>query len=477
MIQAADSVQLLRATMETFADAKRFNERWHGDSHFRSVVLRDPQAGIDEYNLRFNVDELRGMLAGDMERAGSLGRGVHAIAAAKSALMKQWYGADATASDPRITTWRERRHKRMALELGPFPANSAVRAAWRAELTEGCSGGCWFCSMAAQPLTGVAPSDTAALSEWRSIVRTLQERLGPAMRTGFLDGATDPFDHPEYETFCSIVREEAGYFPSTATALVLRDPERSRRFFADAKKAGSWSIRLTVRSLDELNTLHSTFTSDELAHVQLNVMIPESPFVYSLTGRYRERYLADASFAERERRKLRLAPWYTVDPSYRDAEEYPFDGNTGLIGFGLNMVERTVSLVAPRQATDHLPLGFETLETRTFFDASDLASSLDQLVERWMPTSLRESDNLAFWTGLRLEHIDGGVRFHGRFRQWTDVVGTEEEPLIHRVSDDIEQTSPSLRDLMYRHGSSAPAVRDIADRMYSAGLLDEVGHQ
>ena len=74
-----------------------------------------------------------------------------------------------------------------------------------------------------------------------------------------------------------VVNEEAGFYPPTATALALRDPERSRRYFAEAREAGCWSVRLTVRSLDELNGLHEAFTSQELATVQLNVMTPEAP--------------------------------------------------------------------------------------------------------------------------------------------------------------------------------------------------------
>jgi len=387
--------------------------------------------------------------------------------------MDRWYGPEAAASDERIAAWRARQQERMRLELGAFPTKASVRAAWNAELTRGCSGGCWFCNMAAPELNGLAPADERSLDEWRGIVRALKSRLGPAIRTGFLDGASDPFDHPAYEAFCRIVLDEANFFPPTSTAMSLRDPERTRRFFAEAMAAGCWSVRLTVRDQDEFDAVHETFSADELAHVQLNSFTPESSFVFSLAGRFRERYLSDPEFAERERRKLAFAPWYTVSKDYRNDRNYPMDANTGVVGFSLNMVDRTVSLVAPRPSSDAFPLGFATLDWLAFGDCDEFAVAIDSLVKRWMPTRVLHNDVLALWPGLRSEPIAGGVRLHGRFGQFTDIVEIGLEPKIRAMTDHL-QRGTTVSEAARLVELDERQVMGVVSRFFDGGLLEDV---
>jgi hypothetical protein len=468
-----DSVRMLHATMEMYSRAKRFNERWLADPSFRTALFRDPERALADYALPVDPEEARGIVAGDTDQAGSIARGIYGISAMKSAVMGRWYGPEATASDARIAAWRARQQARMQLELGPFQTRASVRAAWNAELTRGCSGGCWFCNMAASGLSGAAPADERSLHEWRGIVRALKTRLGPATRTGFLDGATDPFDHPAYEAFCRIVLDEAGFFPPTSTALALRDPERSRRFFAEAKAAGCWSVRLTIRDQHELDAVHANFSSDELAHVQLNSFTSGSSFVYSLAGRFRERFLSDPDFAARERRKLAFAPWYTGSKDYQDDNVYPVDANTGVAGFSLNLVDRTVSLVTPRPSSDAFPLGFETLDRLTFNDCDEFGGALDALVQRWMPTRLRETDTVALWHGLRCEPIADGVRLHGRFRQFTDITDADHESTVRAVVDRLRRGT-TVAELIQSLDVDPCWGTKMLHRFFDAGVLQEV---
>lgn len=473
-----DRVRLLHATMHTFAAAKRFNERWLGDPAFRLALVRDPEAALARSEIALDPHDVRAMLSGDGTQATSISRGIFAITAAKSMLMKEWYGPEATARDPRFAAWRERQAKRMRLELGPFPANSSIRGAWNAALSAGCSGGCWFCNLAAPALTSIAPADPDALEEWRGIVRVMAERFGPAIRTGFLDGATDPFDHLEYEAFCRVVQEEAGFYPPTATALALRDPERSRRFFVEAREAGCWSIRLTVRTTAELDALHQRFTAGELSHVQVNVMSPDATFVYALTGRYRDRYLADPDFAARERRKLALAPWYTADPSYRGDDDYPYDGNTAVVGFSIDLVGRTLALVVPRASSDTFPLGIETLESLPFDDVDDFGTAMATLIDRWMPTRmpLDAAPRLLDW--LRTEPLPNGIRLHGRFAQYVDLFDDPcdpcdpGDPVLGRLEPVLREGISLASNLPARIGASPSSVHTALDRLFDSGVLD-----
>jgi hypothetical protein len=299
------------------------------------------------------------------------------------------------------------------------------------------------------------------------------QRLGPASRTGFLDGATDPLDHPAYEQFARIVHEEAGVYPPTATALALRDPDRTRRFFREAKEAGCWSVRLTVRSQDELAGIHQAFSSHELSHVQVNVMTPEAPFVYSLAGRFRDRYIEDEAFAAQQHRKLQMAPWFTSDPSYEGHPSYPFDGNTAVIGFSVDLVGRTVGLVVPRAASDRFPLGLEVLQRVPFADSASFADALDTLIVRWMPVVLGGTARPRLCDWLDVERRPDGVRVHGRFSQSVDIVDETHGALIERLADILQQAPVSVADLPHHLDAECGIIHPLLQRFFDAGLVEE----
>ncbi len=195
--------------------------------------------------------------------------------------------------------------------------------------------------------------------------------------------------------------------------------------------------------------------------------------MYSLAGRFRDRYLADPAFAGRERRKLAFAPWYTRSKEYSQDRSYPVDANTGVVGFTINLVDRTVSLVAPRPSSDAFPLGFETLDRLRFTDSERFADALDTLIRRWMPERLAEADKVQLWDGLRCEAIADGVRLHGRFGQFTEIVDADHALLIQSIAAALTRGA-TVGDIQRANDADPDLSTTILHRFFVAGLLQEI---
>ncbi len=312
-----------------------------------------------------------------------------------------------------MRSWRKRQIARQMLELGAVSAESNIHASLCVELTSGCTVGCWFCAVSADRFQGALPHD----GTWRRTVSVFDDVLGPAVRSGFLYWATDPFDNPEYEKFCLDFFDVTGVFPPTTTALPLKSTARTRALIALAEEHDCWVNRFSILSLGMLDRVHQEFSSRELARVECLPLNRESAFALANAGRFRERAGREPEILADHRRKLEAAPWYAHDPAYNAAAEYPM-GTIGCVtGFLINMVTRSVKLISPCTADEQWPLGYIVFAEAAFTDADDLGRVLDGMIGRAMVIELQPRTRIELPGWMTVEVSGERVVLHGRFGQ------------------------------------------------------------
>jgi radical SAM family RiPP maturation amino acid epimerase len=459
------------------ASVKRFYERWNTDPGFRAQLHVAPAETLERYGLSVTVDDIRSLLEpGSPPSLAS--QAIWSTVREKSRWVDQFYRDSAIPTDPRLRAWRNRHIRRQALDLGPFPTNSNIHASFCVELSKGCTGGCWFCGVSAERLTGVFARDEAGTVLWRGFLEVMGSRLGPAARSGFLYWATDPLDTPDYEAFCLDMHEILGVFPPTTTAFPLRDPVRIRRLLQLAQERDAWINRFSILSVGMLDKVHREYTAEELALVECLPLNKETVFVFGNAGRYRERAKKDPALAARQRDNLRWAPWYSADRSYADRPENPIGSIGCVTGFLFNMVERRVRLMTPTTSTDDNPDGLLMLDDQRFEDVDDLARVVDRMIERWMRPTMAPADRLRFHDWLTIEELPQGFVAHGRFNQVAPFLHPERAPALRTMGAMIAAGTHTLGEVQAAMLAADPAVsaedaRSDLDAALASGVLDE----
>jgi hypothetical protein len=144
------------------------------------------------------------------------------------------------------------------------------------------------------------------------------------------------------------------------------------------------STRFSVISKRQLEMIHQLFTPEELVYVHLILNNPESQLSYTLAGRA-------INLEKKLPNKIFLSNFTS----------------SCLIGFVVNMVQRSVSLVTPR-TTD---TGMNVLETLAFADEVSYENTLRMLITKWMKSEIpldkkmcnnnikyeRDGDYLVIW--------------------------------------------------------------------------------
>ncbi|UWU75942.1 hypothetical protein N2603_39400 [Bradyrhizobium huanghuaihaiense] len=198
--------------LRTLSHVKRFMERLTGDLEFRRALSENvdsPRAITERYGIE--VDPMK-MLP--------LWRGGHLKYRFKPEstpwpLAMMWdeficemlrhrdllreEGEMSTIS-PRFHAWRERQIRRCNDELGGTAA-SVTYPIIAFELSDGCTVGCWFCGLSADPFKGYYEYSEEHAALWRGVVGIASEMFGSAARTGFCYWATEPMDNPHYDRF------------------------------------------------------------------------------------------------------------------------------------------------------------------------------------------------------------------------------------------------------------------------------------
>jgi radical SAM family RiPP maturation amino acid epimerase len=279
--------------------------------------------------------------------------------------------AETVPVDPRMRAWRDRMISRCVGELGAERADAIVHAPVAFELSKGCTVGCWFCGVAAPKFEHTWPHTPENAKLWRDCLAVVGEVFGPAAKHGFLYWATDPLDNPDYEHFLTDFYDVLGKCPQTTTAQGQKDIERTRRILQLALSMGSAVDRFSVIALNSLFRIHDGFTPEELLRVECVPQNKES----AEAGKYLK------SNAGRARKF-----------AHKRGGELVTDEQSSTIacvsGFLFNMLDRTVKLISPCNASDRWPLGYWVIAQGTFGSGDELRDLMQSMIDEHMPESL-----------------------------------------------------------------------------------------
>lgn len=385
---------------------KRLLERFAADNKFREKMAVNPVEACQDWGLLRHPEHVRSLW--DLNQPAHQRRAESAAALRYHAMMDEKRGhsdllrTEGTPENRTWRIWRERQIKRSRSHLGR-KADRLVHAPYCIELGKGCSLGCGWCAVAAEKMGTQWPYTPENRQTWRDCLEVMREILGEGARGGYCYWATDPLDNPEYEDFLMDFHDIQGSFPQTTTAQPEKHVERVKNLLKLSDENGGVIERFSVLTLKQWNAIHEAFTAEELAFVEC---VPQNREALDpkkvIAGRALERHLKMVELGR---------------------EEPMEDDVTSTIacvsGFYINMVDRSVQLITPCNATKRWPLGHWVLDHDTFADAADLRRILLRMIKENMATSLSHRDTVRLREDLNYQPCEAGFTVSTRYQRHT----------------------------------------------------------
>ncbi|HLI76075.1 MAG TPA: hypothetical protein VKV02_03950, partial [Acidobacteriaceae bacterium] len=138
-------------------------------------------------------------------------------------------------------------------------------------------------------------------------------------------------------------------------------------------------------------------------------------------------------------------------------------------GFLISMVQRTIKLISPCEASTRWPLGYIVFAEQTFSSAEEFRDALYRMVDRFMPEPLHGHESLSFHDFLVPSSIPDGLRLSGRHYR-TEFA---EDPLFSSLAHEIASGSRTVDEIA--DALASQLHRPPADVYYAVGLLMDQG--
>src|SRR5262249_42316920 len=279
---------------------------------------------------------------------------------------------------------------------------------------------------------------------------------GPSVKHGFLYWATDPLDNPDYEHFLADFHDVLGECPQTTTAQGQKDIERTRALLKLASSMDSKVDRFSVIALNSLNRIHAGFTPEELLRVEC---VPQNKEA-AQAGKYLK------SNAGRARRF-----------AHKRAGELVTEQQSSTIacvsGFLFNMVDKSVRLITPCNASERWPLGYWVIASGTFGSAAELSDLLGSMIDEHIRDGLSVLDRVRLRRDVQM--VVGPDKLQvmsaGRGRAFDgQPMAVELAALLAAGTNTVEQIALRRRST----AEVAPAgTLALLDQLFAHGFLDE----
>lgn len=448
--------------LHRIAHLKRFWERYGADASFRAACDVDMRQTITQYELDVDPEAMALWIKSDiLQLSASEDAGDFALYRAYSERISEILGLcfkSRELSNSAYAKWRQRQLTRYAFEAGKKRSKRAGHLPFAAELSQGCSVGCWFCSLGAQRLEKTFAYTPENASLWKGVLHALNDIFGLAEggQQGLCYWGTDPLDNPDYERFLNDYRDRMGQLPQTTTAVAMRDVQRTRALLARYGREHGGLTRFSVLSLPQLKQIHEAFSPEELLLTQLVIQTKDSLAKKAIAGRVRERLFK-----------------YTPEQDKKRTEYSDEQGTTSCVsGFLINMVKRHVQLISPCTATERWPLGHRVYGEGFFENEHDFRQLLESMIRRNMPESLSSDAIAAFHPALHYERLATGFRLaSARYR-----ISVEKPFYMGWLADLIQERRHRVEDVIricVSKGLSEAQAKQGLQTLFDAGLLDD----
>jgi radical SAM family RiPP maturation amino acid epimerase len=290
----------------------------------------------------------------------------------------------AGTANPEFDEWRRRQIVRLSTELPPANAHVQIYPPIAFELSDGCSIGCAFCGVSAAKFKGWLPyGENRTL--WREVVAATVNMFGRAAALCACYWATEPFDNPDFLRFIDDVYQATGFLPQTTTAAALRNIEQTRECLTLANRYGCGYPRFSVLTNRQLQTIHATFTPEELVNVDIVNHAKGALTKKAPAGRL---FKPDAPLTEHA----------TI---------------ACVIGFLVNMVTRTIRQIVPTLPSEQWPDGYRVLGEATFWDGAEFERALRALQSANCRRDRDPNRVLKFRSDLKYEQVQSGFKLAG----------------------------------------------------------------
>lgn len=455
-----------REDLETLSHLKRFFEMLTGDRAFRDAMVQEPtrrQDIVHAKGLTIEVRKLWRPRATDGETQSCADPSDLPLAV----LWRDWIkdlitfrtmvreDGFSSAAPSAFNAWRRRQIERVTRELGAARSDGITHPVMAFELSTGCTVGCWFCGLGAKPFQGHFERSPAHVKLWREVLGAAGDVLGPALQTSFCYWATEPFDNPNYLDFLQDYREIVGTLPQTTSAIPLRDLVWTRRLMEMQKVPPCFPSRFSIVSKKVLKQLHGTFSPRELLRYELLMQQRESNYPKARAGKTLKK--------EKSHDQHSMGLQVAVQPTTIAC----------VSGFYVNMMQRSIQLVSPCQATERWPLGYRVHLTGSFSNAQQFGDFIERAVAEFMPVDLPADRSVVFRECFDYEPENNGFTLRSKF----SAQSLQGSSHIRRLGDLVAKGSYNpveLLTILLESGADIFESRGTLKNLFEKGLLEDL---
>lgn len=350
-----------------------------------------------------------------------------------------------------FNVWHQRQENRCHSQLSKETNQNIVHATIAFELSKGCSMGCPFCGVAAEPLQEVFMYTRENARLWQDILNVAVARFGTTVGTGMCYWATEPSDNPDYFKFVDDFGRKTGIYPQTTTAAPMRNLDWTRELLRFRREHVTAMDRFSILSVNTLHRIHETFSAEDLSLTVLDMQHSASSVrLRAQSGRNRE----DASSS------LQWEP----------AQDHTI---ACLTGYLVNMADRSVRLISPCPPSNRWPLGYRVYAEGNFSCASELDDFIGETMKTCMPKKVNSNDILAFRRDLDFVPLpEEGFQLLSKY-QLHKMTGAPYLAQLGRLIAQGNMTSWCvIEEIMVRH-KDVLAIMSSIQKLFDRGLLED----
>jgi radical SAM family RiPP maturation amino acid epimerase len=444
---------------------KRGLERWVNDFGFRKEFEDDPLLALQNKNLDFDIlslqilsdRELAKNFSTDDPRTPGLVKQYRAFINSKKR-----HCIEIRESHPLHLKWRRWRQRMVNATLwreSPKKHSKLVHAPFTIELTQGCTVGCWFCGVDAEKFQGPVEINATTELLWRKLLTAFRSICGQeSAQHGFCYWATDPFDHPEYEWFMEEFHSILGYWPQTTTAQVMKHADRMRKLLNHIKDRNAFVQRFSMVRSNDLDEIHDFFSPEELFLCELIPQYDDRLSPKATAGRVRKLVL------DRQTTNKKIPIHYNLE-------------HTGSIacvsGFLINLVQRSLKLITPCNASDRWPLGYRVLAESRFEDPNQIESVIREMLDSALNDRLLMDDPIVAYPKVTFTASDSTTLCAHKSGYTYSLPNIMHADHLAELLESRSMTVGQICKERTRTGSDIVYTSIVLNQLFDQGLFDE----